>query len=134
MQFVVARVLDALDLVWCHTPNGQLRDPVIAGRLVSAGVKAGVPDCMIYSGQMALELKSLDGSLSADQRRWLERLAALGWRTGWERGTRKSLERLDAWGLDVAGALDQVERTLGYRLEGGRMVKLKRPTKGRKER
>lgn len=126
MQFVVARVLDALGVLWMHTPNGQLRDPIVAGHLVAAGVKAGVPDVMIFDGRRALELKrEKGGRLEPDQRNWLDQLAGHGWETAVAHGSLAALEQLERWGFDVCAALEQVERALGYRLEGGRMVKQK---------
>lgn len=126
MQFAVARVLDATSLRWCHPPNGDLRDLIVAGRLVAAGVKGGVPDVLIFGGlgqPCALELKrDRGGRVSPEQRDWIEGLAGLGWRTAVAHGTQQAFAQLEAWGVDVEGALEQVERTLGYRLEGGRMV------------
>ena len=124
VQFVVARVLDVADVLWCHTPNGQLRDPIIAGRLVAAGVKAGVPDCLIFDLRKALELKrERGGRVEPDQKRWLEQLERAGWETAVAHGTQAALEVLETWGIDVGACLERVE-ALGYRLDGGRMVKV----------
>lgn len=125
MQFVVARVLDAAGVLWCHVPNGQLRDPIVAGRLVGAGVKAGVPDVLIFDDgrSYAIELKRVGGRVSPDQDRWLEALKRRGWHVAVARGTTEALACLEGWGIDVTKALERVESTLGYRLEGGRLQK-----------
>lgn len=130
VQFVVARVLDAAGVLWCHVPNGQLRDPVVAGKLVAAGVKAGVPDVLIFDSfdrNYALELKRVGGRLSPDQARWIAELERRGWRVAVAHGTTEALAQLDRWDIDVTKALERIETTLGYRLVGGRLQKAKNP-------
>ncbi len=82
------KVLDLLRVRWFHPANGELRDPVTAARLVSLGVKAGVPDVIITSKVpsrpevrgVAIELKKRGGGrVSPDQKRWLEGLTQDGW-------------------------------------------------------
>lgn len=69
-----------------HSPNGGLRDKRTASRLKMMGTRRGVPDLMCFCGRdgyvgLALELKLAGGRVSADQQRWLDRLAAHGWMT-----------------------------------------------------
>lgn len=82
------KVLDLLRVRWFHPANGELRDQVTAARLVSLGVKRGVPDVVITSRVprrpevrgVAIELKKRDGGrVSPDQKRWLEGLTEDGW-------------------------------------------------------
>ena len=74
-------------------PNGGDRHPAVAAKLKAEGVKAGVPDYLMpvpsgdYIG-LAVELKTMTGSASREQKDWLQALRAAGWRAevckGWE--------------------------------------------------
>jgi hypothetical protein len=96
----LARYLDARRLLWCHAPNEGARDPRYAARLKAEGVKAGVPDVLIFEpfyaendrdpftvvakkvGGIAIELKRRDRSLSRvtpAESRWLVALQKKGW-------------------------------------------------------
>lgn len=107
-QITLARYLDQAKLLWCHVPNGGRRGKREAAELRMSGVKAGVPDVIIFTPARnapigsALELKAPGGSVSAEQRVWLEQLASLGWAV------------IVAYGYE--DALGQL-RTLGYRLD-----------------
>lgn len=67
-------------------PNGGPRSKAAAGKLRAEGVCAGVPDlCLPVRGHdgspgLYLELKVAGGSVSAEQRWWLLRLAEQGFR------------------------------------------------------
>lgn len=108
-QVALARRLTAAGLLWCHVPNGGYRSSREAAALAASGVKAGVPDVLVFTPPpaapgapgCALELKALGGSPSEEQRVWLAALAALGWAT------------VVAYGCD--DAVEQL-RLLGYRL------------------
>ena len=92
LQRAVARVLDASGLLWCHVPNGGQRHPAVAKKLKAEGVKAGVPDVLVFEecrgGYMdrtfcdglALELKVGRNKPTAAQVEWHERLRKNGWR------------------------------------------------------
>ena len=74
------------ELRWLHAiPNGGGRSKAEAGRLKAEGVRAGVFDlCLPYprSGKCGLfiEMKRrTKGKVSEEQRRWHERLRALGY-------------------------------------------------------
>lgn len=79
-------------------PNGGDRHKIVAAKMKAEGVKPGVPDyllpvsCPGYLG-LAVELKSITGYASKEQKRWIEDLRAAGWRAevcrGWEQ----------AWGV-----------------------------------
>ena len=123
IQFAVTLVLDALGVLWAHAPNEALqRGGLLYGAtLVGQGVKAGVPDVLIFDTPpafpdrrgAALELKTLTGSPSPDQRRWLAALAERGWRTSCPRGLGATLAELRACGWDVSAALQKVSDGLG---------------------
>jgi hypothetical protein len=95
LQKAVAKLLDASGLLWCHVPNGGQRSIATASRLKAEGVKRGVPDILIFEPHhkrskligwvhyvgLAIELKDgKKGVVSADQKRWMERLSECGWR------------------------------------------------------
>ena len=48
-QIKLAQWLDLAKVLWCHVPNGGGRSKREAARLKAAGVKAGVPDVLIFS-------------------------------------------------------------------------------------
>lgn len=95
LQRAVARVLDASGLLWCHVPNGGQRHPAVAKKLKAEGVKAGIPDVMVFEppyrpmgagfrylthNGLALELKVGKNKPTAAQVEWHERLRKNGWR------------------------------------------------------
>ena len=93
-----------------HIPNGGSRNKAEAGRFKAEGVKAGVPDLLLpvprggYHG-LFIELKRLDGGrLRTEQKAWLDRLRAQGYRTavcrGWEEASEALLEYLKAGETD----------------------------------
>ena len=67
-----------------HSPNGGGRSKAESGVLKAMGVKTGIPDFMLpfasgdYPG-LGIELKSLTGVLSDDQRAWLRHALFKGW-------------------------------------------------------
>lgn len=94
-QVALARWLDArLPGLWCHVPN-ERSSARQAGRLAVEGVKAGVPDVLIFrrtpegGAGVAVELKAPSrkaaknptAGTSPEQRAWLATLAQEGWKT-----------------------------------------------------
>jgi hypothetical protein len=66
---------------------------IVASRMKSEGVKAGVPDYMLpvavgHWHGLAIELKSMTGYASTEQKQWIADLREQGWRAeicrGWE--------------------------------------------------
>ena len=47
-QRALAQWLDLHKILWCHVPNGGQRSKAVAGKLKAAGVKAGVPDVLVF--------------------------------------------------------------------------------------
>jgi hypothetical protein len=87
---MTAELLDALGWLYCHVPNGGYRRPAEAARFKGLGVRAGVPDLMIFERYkwknftgigIALELKSPTGKgrISPEQEAWLKSLDDRGW-------------------------------------------------------
>jgi hypothetical protein len=73
-------------------PNGGDRNKIVAAKMKAEGVKPGVPDYMLpvsspgYLG-LAIELKSMTGYASTEQKQWIADLRAAGWKAevcrGW---------------------------------------------------
>lgn len=78
--------LDKKQIIYCAVPNGGKRNMVEATMMKKSGVKAGVPDLLIFTPPpmieargVAIEMKSKTGRLSPAQGEWLERLRVCGW-------------------------------------------------------
>lgn len=106
-QAALARRLDAARLLWCHVPNGGIRHLREAIKLKAAGVKAGVPDVLLFTATplaprgVALELKAQGkgyGDLEDVQREWLSALASEGWTTILAFGCDDAVSQLQALG------------------------------------
>lgn len=136
IQAALTLVLDALLCRagqfpgWCHTPNGARRDVWVGAALTGQGVKAGVPDVLIYRRPparpdavgVALELKTRVGKTSVDQERWLAGLEGEGWLVKVVHGLDEALTCLQGLGWDVDGALLRL-RGAGWERDGDRMVR-----------
>src|SRR5690349_10905480 len=71
-------------LAFAHVPNGGYRTPAEAGQFQTFGVKAGVPDLLIWlpeARSFGVELKATSRGLSPAQRNWHGVMLALGHRT-----------------------------------------------------
>ena len=115
-QKKLAEYLDAVGVLWCHVPN-ERSEAVQARRLSGQGVKAGVPDVLIFERVyakpsdliyvgVAIELKrqrgpkgGKPGKVSERQRDWIDDLCARGWaaRVCW--GADEAIDWLEALGL-----------------------------------
>lgn len=67
-----------------HVPNGGKRSKGEAGKLKGMGTKAGYPDLTLPKRNglwfgLAIELKSPTGTVSSDQKRWLNTFDDDGW-------------------------------------------------------
>jgi hypothetical protein len=90
-QVAVGKYLDKLGLLWCHV--GNEREGLVHGyRMKAAGVKAGVPDILVFTPPpfslgrgapgVAIELKKRNGThkdVKPRQWVWLENLMNAGW-------------------------------------------------------
>ena len=110
-QIELAKILDKSSLLWTATANGGKRDARTASTLKKTGVKAGVPDILIFSPPpsgvgvgLAIELKRAKqgkrpkGRVSESQRIWLEQLRANGWRGEVAYGLQHAIEILEGAG------------------------------------
>ena len=70
-------------LAFCHVPNGGRRSKAEAGTFKAMGVRAGVPDLLVWTqggGHFAIELKTESGKLSPAQVAWHATITSLGHR------------------------------------------------------
>lgn len=84
LQMVVAKYLDAKNLLWCHIANERKTSKIAGSRLKKKGVKSGVPDCLIFKANrgyigLAIELKIKPNKPSKNQSEWMHRLMIEGW-------------------------------------------------------
>lgn len=156
VQFAAATINDELGLHWFHPPNEALGDleggsgprsrrprtreeqlrMLRATQLVGQGVKTGVVDVIIEDTPPAFpnapgarcELKTVIGSASPDQVRWLSYYKARGFYVGLCKGTQAYLRWLRAGGWDPDAALARLEAR-GWQFDGERL-RLP-PSKGR---
>lgn len=93
LQRAVAKVLDYSGLTWCHPPNGGNRSAKTGALMKAMGAKAGVPDCLIFTGHhgqdqglpcwnsgLAIELKVDKNKPTPKQIEWMDKLRKCGWR------------------------------------------------------
>lgn len=87
-------------LFW-HTPNGERRERADAAKLKAMGTTAGIPDLILLADgkTYGLELKTIDGRLSHEQRQMLEAFTQAGAFTAVAHGIDAALDILTAWGL-----------------------------------
>lgn len=85
LQQAVARFLDTYiqtgEIFWFHCPNSIHTSKAQAGKHKSYGMKAGVPDLIIFGKgpiTVCIELKTLRGSLSPAQKTVQASLKTLG--------------------------------------------------------
>lgn len=73
---------------FCHVPNGGNRNPREGAKFKRMGVRAGMPDLLIFNATaindvyyrgLAIELKVKGGKLRENQVNALEELKRLGW-------------------------------------------------------
>ena len=77
-------------------PNGGARTPATAGRLKTEGVSAGVPDLFIPSWLLWIEMKrTKGGSVSSEQKDWIEYLASVGHRVIVARGCADAIKQIE---------------------------------------
>ena len=103
--------LNTMCALWCHVPNGGQRS---RGMGRSEGVKAGVPDFLVFSpppglpGRVgtALELKragAKPGAVRAEQKLWLRELEACGWHVLVGFGAADACAKLVHAGYNIPG-------------------------------
>lgn len=87
---------------WSHIPNGGKRGIVEAVAFKAMGVRAGMPDLMLWAPHEKmrfLELKAKRGRLSEAQRVVISDLEAAGFECEVAHSLDEALEILECWGL-----------------------------------
>ena len=84
LQIAVAKYLDLQRFTWFHCPNEGKRHPVAGKIAKDEGLKAGVPDCMIFEPHgeykgLAIELKIGKNNQTDTQKEWQIKLINCGW-------------------------------------------------------
>lgn len=88
-QMEVAHWLNHANATWCHVPNGGRRSKREGAKFRAMGVRAGVPDILVFgersarSWPIAIELKRAKPARSVTsehQKKWIRELRELGWR------------------------------------------------------
>lgn len=84
-----------------HCPNGGKRSKIEASIFKGLGVKAGIPDVLIfYRAQIfGLELKADSGRLTPIQRQALNEMEVAGARTAVAHSLDEALVTLECWGV-----------------------------------
>lgn len=76
--------------------NGGARTPATAGRLKAEGVSAGVPDLCVPAWSLWIEMKrTKGGSVSPEQKDWIEYLASVGHRVIVARGAADAIKQIE---------------------------------------
>lgn len=88
-QRALTKYLNGMGVLWFHPVNEAKRSLRLAARLRAQGMKAGVPDVLIFTpcsvdghsyAGVAVELKRQKGGKVSDtQDTWLQNLRACGW-------------------------------------------------------
>lgn len=110
------------DLTLLHAiPNGGRRDKAEAAHLAAQGVRPGIPDLHLPTSchswhSLYIELKSVRGTLSPEQRRVLPRLSAAGNLVVVVRDVQAACDLLTAWsdgaGVAVVNAIAKHPKTI----------------------
>lgn len=84
-----------------HSPNGGGRSKAEGGIFKALGVRAGLPDLIVfYRAQIfGLELKSSKGRVSPAQRQTLNEMEVAGARTSIAASIDEALVTLECWGV-----------------------------------
>ena len=64
-----------------HVPNGGNRSPETGANMKRLGTRSGIPDLISpFNGGIAIEMKTEAGSLSRNQKTWIDFFDSCGWR------------------------------------------------------
>lgn len=94
-------------LLFCHVTNEGDVPVQYRSKLVSLGLESGVPDLLIFTPPpigafpgLAIELKSKRGTVTKNQKRWLDTMQDLGWATLVARDHETVTQAMRALGYD----------------------------------
>jgi len=88
-------------VIFFHPASGEKREKATAAKLKAMGTTPGVPDLILIADgkTYGLELKTIDGRLSHEQRQMLEAFELAGAFTAVAHGLDAALSILTAWGI-----------------------------------
>lgn len=100
LQKTIARYLNALDVLWCHSPNEIKAKVQYMSKRKAMGVKSGVPDILIFEPRgkhlgLAIELKANYNKPSENQIKWLKDLNSKGWLAIWSNSLDEVLDEIE---------------------------------------
>ncbi len=114
-QAAVCRWLDKVGAFYCHPPNGGSRGRIEAARFRRIGVKAGIPDLLVFDvpegagfAGVAIEMKKRKGGtgrpavVTTPQHKAILRLEQAGWETKVAYGAKEAVEFLKELGYGEA--------------------------------
>jgi VRR-NUC domain-containing protein len=105
------RIYENRDLLaFCHVGNSEWRHKATGGRLKAMGLRAGVPDLLVWADGgrgFGVELKAGAGKLSPAQTFWHATLKALGHRVYVVRSLDEMEAVLRAEDVPAVGTLDR---------------------------
>jgi len=109
VQKAIAQYLDMRGVCWFAVPNGGQRNKIVAAKLKSEGVKAGVPDiCVIHDGMAYfLEVKkpktadSGKGTLSKVQKEFIAKIKEAGGEVAVVYSVADVIEACIDWNINV---------------------------------
>jgi hypothetical protein len=104
------------EIFYFAIPNQSNRHIYSAAKMKAEGVRSGVADLcfMLPAGRVGwLEMKTIKGSLSANQKAFRDRAQALGHFWGMARSVDEALPILTAWGVLKDAYRDQSYRPFG---------------------
>ena len=109
VQKAIAQYLDMRGVCWFAVPNGGQRNKIVAAKLKSEGVKAGVPDiCVIHDGMaFFLEVKkpqtsnSRKGTLSKPQKEFISKIKKAGGEVAVVHSVADVIEQCIEWHINV---------------------------------
>lgn len=101
-QVLVCRYLDFLGLDYCHIANEGLRSERTGARLKKIGLKRGFPDLAIFKAcgkyhGLFIEMKSLRGTATKEQREWIVKLNTDGYYAKICRGFDEARKVIDSY-------------------------------------
>ena len=109
VQKAIAQYLDMRKVCWFAVPNGGQRNKIVAAKLKSEGVKAGVPDiCVIHDGMaFFFEVKkpktanSSKGTLSKPQKEFIAKIEEAGGEVAVVYSVADVIEQCIEWNINV---------------------------------
>lgn len=103
-QIALCKILDMANILYFATLSEEKRDGKRGKIGQRMGRKAGVPDIVICEkGGVFVEMKTLTGKLSDDQKKWIFNLKLKGFQVITGYGWQDAVKKLNALGFELGG-------------------------------